>query len=253
MGSRSTATRLSAAAAGLALLAAPLAVAPAQAAPGDDQPAARAGAKTVKVMTRNLYLGTNIMRPINAVQSVPAEPANTYNFRLLDALANATDTARDIVDETQFPVRAKLLAAELAEEKPDLVGLQEVAMWRSGPMDSPLGPDLLVPNATTVDYDFLKILLREARAQGAKYKAVNVNWLSDVEAPAYEGSVMDQANMQDVRDVRLTMRDVILKRKGSGVKVLKSKKRIFDDMLQIDIAGKPMDFRRGYQWVDVRK
>ena len=59
--------------------------------------------------------------------------------------------------------------------------------------------------------------------------------------------------MKDARDVRLTMRDVILKRKGSGLKVLRSKQRVFDAGLSIPIAGKDMDFKRGYQWVDVRK
>jgi hypothetical protein len=52
----------------------------------------------------------------------------------LVALANATHVSRAIVDQTNFPVRSKLLAAEIAETSPDLVGLQEVALWRSGPL-----------------------------------------------------------------------------------------------------------------------
>jgi endonuclease/exonuclease/phosphatase family metal-dependent hydrolase len=81
---------------------------------------------------------------------------------------------------------------------------------------------------------------------------VSVNWLSDVEAPAYQGSIADPQNLQDPRDVRLTMRDVILKRVGSPVRILGAHEREYDAGLAIDIAGKSLDFTRGYQWVDAR-
>ena len=164
MRSRPLARLLTSATAALALLSLPLVGSPAGAA--DLPTAARAAKPAVKVMTRNLYLGANIMRPINAAQGVPAEPAETYPIRLVDALANATDTTRAIVDETDFATRARLLASELVEHRPDLVGLQEVAMWRSGPMDDPTGTDFLVPNATTVDVNFLKLLRQQLKAQG---------------------------------------------------------------------------------------
>jgi endonuclease/exonuclease/phosphatase family metal-dependent hydrolase len=208
-------------------------------------------APAVKVMTRNLYLGTDIMRPIVAVQGLPVDNDPVHQAALLDALAHATDTARDIVDATNFRVRGRLLAKEIATRKPDLVGLQEVALWRHGPFE--IG-NVGVPNATTVDYDFLKILQRKLRAQGMHYRAVSVNWLSDVEAPAYEGSLgVQPPTIQNARDVRLTMRDVILKRVGSPVKVLSHHERKYKNGLKVSIAGKDMNFTRGYQWVNAER
>jgi endonuclease/exonuclease/phosphatase family metal-dependent hydrolase len=240
--------------AALALLGLPMVTTPAGAAAGAPAGAGRSAAATgpsVTVMTRNLYLGADIMRPIRAVQQVPAEPATTHQIRLVDALANATDVTRDIVDQTDFGVRSRLLAQELATQRPDLVGLQEVALWRSGPMDRADSAELLVPNATDVDYDFLAMLRTELRALGVPYRVVSVNRLSDVEAPAYQGSLLIPPVTQ-ARDVRLTMRDVILKRKGSGMNVVRAKTRQFTAGLEIQIADKTLDFTRGYQWADVR-
>ncbi len=200
------------------------------------------GGAPVTVMTRNVYLGADIMRPIRAVQGLEDPLA------IVQTLGNATDATRDIVDGTDFGVRARLLARELARTRPDLVGLQEVALWRSGPLELDEAT-LLVPNATKVDYDFLALLRRALRARGVPYRPVSVNPLSDVEAPAFEGPLTAPV---DGRDVRLTMRDVILKRVGSPVRVVRARERTFRVGLALDIAGKAMDFTRGYQWVDVR-
>jgi endonuclease/exonuclease/phosphatase family metal-dependent hydrolase len=199
-------------------------------------------APAVTVMTRNVYLGADIMRPIAAVQGL-SDP-----LEIVQALGNATDATRDIVDATDFRVRARLLARELAGKRPDLVGLQEVALWRSGPLQLDEA-NLLVPNATEVDYDFLRMLRRELAARGVPYRPVSVNWLSDVEAPSFEGSL---AAPVDPRDVRLTMRDVILKRVGSRVRVVRHAERQYAAGLELPIAGRAMNFTRGYQWVDLR-
>ncbi len=272
--SRPAVARMLAAVAGLSLLAAPLAVTTAQAAPAAPDSKQVAAADTaravaakpkkknkkkpaVTVMTRNLYLGADIMRPIKAMQQVPPPSEECKDFchalKVLDAVAGATKDVYEIAAQTDFGTRAKLLAAELVAEKPDLVGLQEVAMYRTSPMDRDL-PAILIPNAETVQWDFLKMLIAEARAQGVKYKAVNVNTLSDVEAPAYDGTFTSQEDTAGAVDVRLTMRDVILMRQGSGLKILDSQERSFKDAMVIPpVAGKTFDFRRGYQWVDVKK
>ena len=85
-------------------------------------------ATTVTVMTRNVYLGGDINRPVVAARGKSAGEA-------LAALGQANEQLRAIVDQTDFRVRSRLLAAEIAAARPDLVGLQEVALWRKGPLE----------------------------------------------------------------------------------------------------------------------
>jgi endonuclease/exonuclease/phosphatase family metal-dependent hydrolase len=244
---RSSAGRAVAAGAAAALLVTPLALTTTALADSQTGAAtetqANAARPALRVMTRNLYLGTDIMRPINAIQGKQDAPV----LELLTALANATDTARSIVDATDFGTRSKLLAAEIADQHPDLVGLQEVALWRHGPLQL---TQAAVPNATEVDYDFLAMLRSELKALGVPYRPVSVNWLSDVEAPSFGGTLQAPTNP---RDVRLTMRDVILKRVGSDVKILDHHERTYDAGIDITIANQKLDFTRGYQWVNAER
>jgi endonuclease/exonuclease/phosphatase family metal-dependent hydrolase len=212
--------------------------------------------KPLTVMTRNLYLGADINRPVVAAKAAeapqPGDTPDTVRARVLVALANATHQTRAIVDATNFNVRAKLLAKELKKRKPDLVGLQEVALWRSGPLEISDQSKIAVPNATTVDYDFLDILLKALRKKGLHYKAVSVGDRADVEAPSFTGSPFNGTMSSDARDIRLTMRDVILKRAKNDVKVLDKGNALYSTNLTPTVAGKVMNFARGYQWVDVR-
>jgi hypothetical protein len=198
--------------------------------------------KPVTVMTRNVYLGADINRPVRA--ALAAQRAGLPPAQIVGALANATHETRAIVDQTGFPVRARLLARELARTQPALVGLQEVAWWRHGPLQL---DQVGVPNATETDYDFLEILLDALAAQGEDYVPVVIGERADVESPSFTGS-----GSADARDIRLTMRDVILLRAGSGLQVTASHDAIYDDNLDISVAGVTMNFDRGYQWVDVR-
>ena len=70
-------------------------------------------------MTRNLYLGADLTPAI-------AAPS-------LEALAAANGQILREVTANDFPTRAKGLAKEIRSERPDLVGLQEVALWRTAP------------------------------------------------------------------------------------------------------------------------
>jgi len=220
----------------LGLFAAPLRAAPAEA--RSDQ-----AGKPVTVMTRNIYLGADIQRPIAATAGLTGAAAFV-------ALGNANDVTRDIVDRTNFPRRSQLLADEIAGVKPDLIGLQEVALWRHGPLELPGSGSPGALNATTVDYDFLEILLRDLKAEGVPYKAVVVQQESDVEAPAFVGNPFTGTATQG-RDVRLTMRDVILLRASSNLRVLDSGSGQYDAKLVLTVAGLSTAFVRGFNWVDV--
>lgn len=203
--------------------------------------------KSVTVMTRNVYLGADINRPVVAALTAQAQDKTPQEILL--ALGNATHVTRDIVDKTDFRVRAKLLAREIDRTRPDLIGLQEVALWRHGPLQL---DQVAVLNATTVDYDYLQILLRALAARGEHYIPVSVGDRADVEAPSFTGSPFDGTIGADARDVRLTMRDVVLMRAHSGLRVLDRGGAVYTHNLAIDILGTSLNFDRGYQWVDVR-
>ena len=108
-----------------------------------------------------------------------------------------------------------------------------------------------VPNAQHVDYDFLAILLADLAAIGQPYVAVNVQEESDVEGPSFLGNPFT-GTATDTSDVRLTMRDVLLKRADDRVKVLASGGRQYAAKLPFNVAGKTFQFIRGYNWADVR-
>jgi endonuclease/exonuclease/phosphatase family metal-dependent hydrolase len=168
----------------------------------------------VRIMTRNLYLGADLSPAINA--------STTNEF--VDANGQIV---RD-VDTNNFPVRAKGLAQEILSKAPDLVGLQEVALWRKGPLndsapftcdgtpdeDSPFGCDF---TASTVRYDFLKDLLTRLNQDKQRYRVVISQKEFDFEAPTdYNGVAGDgdacPAQCDGEENDRLTMRDVILAR-----------------------------------------
>ena len=196
-------------------------------------------APTVTVMTRNVYLGADINRPIRAAQGRSGPDA-------LAALGRANDQVRATVDRTDFRIRSRLLAAEIAAARPDLVGLQEVALWRAGPLD--LGA-IGEPDATEVDYDFLALLLAALHDRQVRYDVVAVQEEADVEGPAFPDP--RQETGRTGRDVRLTLRDVILVRADAGVTVRERASGQFQAGLTVDLAGSPFAFVRGFVWADV--
>jgi endonuclease/exonuclease/phosphatase family metal-dependent hydrolase len=106
------------------------------------------------------------------------------------------------VTKTDFPTRAKALAKEIDKDDPVLVGLQEVAWWRSGTLGDPAA-------ATTNQFDFLNLLITELNARGLHYAAVSQQDEFEFESPA---SVCNTSGFPVLKDERLTMRDVILAR-----------------------------------------
>jgi hypothetical protein len=70
---------------------------------------------------------------------------------------------REVVDRTDFATRSKLLADEIASVRPNVLGLQEVALWRHGQLELDQAGRT---DATEVDYDFLAILLHASRGCG---------------------------------------------------------------------------------------
>lgn len=200
---------------------------------------AKRKAPEITVMSRNLYLGADLGPAVNAT-SIPAA---------IDAGGQILDD----VDASAFPVRAKLLAREVAKAKPDLLGLQEAALWRFQE-----DADFEATPATEVRYDFIKSLRAELKKLDAPYRVAVVQEEFDQELPAdRDGSdaTVDAGfpiSGAD-EDGRLTMRDAILVRKGSRVRVSGAKSRQFTAAFTVKLGG-VLEIRvpRGWTSVEAR-
>jgi endonuclease/exonuclease/phosphatase family metal-dependent hydrolase len=196
----------------------------------------------VNTMTRNLYLGADLAPAIGATS--------------LESFVAATGQILREVTANDFPTRAKGLAEEILAEKPDLVGLQEVALWRTGPPS--LAPVLSgVPTATTVRYDYLQLLLDQLNKGKTQYEVVVSQNEFDLEAPGDENGVAgDGPAAQGIPNAeingRLTMRDVILARRGAGVQTSNPQSGNFKTLLAVPILGKPLTIKRGWTATDAK-
>jgi endonuclease/exonuclease/phosphatase family metal-dependent hydrolase len=204
------------------------------------------------VMTRNLYLGADL---------TPALQANNIN--------QAIDAGGQIVNQvhaTKFPsVRAASLAAEIKKRKPDIVGLQEAAWWRTGPTNA--GASFTGPVATQTDPqggNFLDDLVNAINSGGKKagsakkkkgkvrYVIANVKTEFDFELPVNDdgnGSGLSGADHNE----RLTMRDAILVRKGAGIKFKNPTSGTYHTLLQEKVGGAvTVNVTRGWNAIDVK-
>src|SRR5262249_8829214 len=153
-------------------------------------------------------------------------------------------------------VRAALIASEIQKRKPDIVGLQEGALWRTGPYN--LGSVTGAPTATQIDPlggDFLNDLLNALnsgkRGKGKKAKARYTLAITknefDKELPVNQGSGGIGVCPAQCHDERLTMRDAILVRKKSGIKVSNATSGTYNSLLRVNIGGVlPVDVTRGW-------
>jgi hypothetical protein len=193
------------------------------------------------VMTRNLYLGADLTPAILAPTLPQFVAANGQILREVTA--------------NNFPVRAEGLADEILKAKPDLVGLQEVALWRTAPPS--LTPVVTgTPTATTVRYDYLAELLAELNRGPDRYEVVVVQNEFDLEAPADENGVAGDGPNPAIADAeingRLTMRDVILARTSGGVDTKNPQSANFKTNLVVPVAGVPITVKRGWTATDAR-
>lgn len=206
------------------------------------QPGDQGQGKVANVMTRNVYLGADLSPAIGAGTPEQLVTANGIIFR--QVLAN------------DFPLRAEGLADEILGAKPDLVGLQEVALWNTTPI-SPAG------KALTLDYlDLLLDELNEARGNRGngkpRYEVVVVQNEFGAEAPADVNGIKDDGpalpgfgNDGEVIG-KLTMRDVILARHGAGVQTWNEEGGNFEHLLELPIGGQTVPILRGWTATDVK-
>jgi endonuclease/exonuclease/phosphatase family metal-dependent hydrolase len=117
----------------------------------------------VTVMSRNLYLGSDLTQALNEAVKL-GTPGHQ------DSYADAVGQVMQNVNQSDFSKRAISLAQEIQNNRPDLVGLQEAALWRVQiPTDgTPLNANSA--RAVTVAYDFLQQLLDQLNAKAKTKK-----------------------------------------------------------------------------------
>ena len=216
--------------------------------PAGTAAAAKKGKGTkLTVMTRNLYLGADL---------TPALQANTVD--------QAVDAGGEIVNQvhaTKFPsVRAASIAAEIKKRKPDIIGLQEAAWWRTGPFNPNPGV-VTSPTVTTTDPlggDFLADLLKAVNSGKKKKGKKPLRYALAVSKNEFDAElpVNDDGNGNGLagadHNERLTMRDAILVRKGVGIKFKSPTSGTFNTLLRVQLAGFiNVDVTRGWTAVKV--
>ncbi|MGZ6126471.1 MAG: endonuclease/exonuclease/phosphatase family protein [Myxococcales bacterium] len=178
------------------------------------------GNKVIGVMSRNLYLGAELT-PVIQAQDFPHFVA-------------ATTSVWSMVRKNDFHARAQALAAEIAEKRPALIGLQEAYTWRTQvPADGMATP------AADIAYDYVPELIAALAARGLRYRAVASVELFDFEAPTLLGN-----------DARMTDHGAILARED--VHASNPRSGVFSTLLPVKVLGQTVLVKRGWVSVDVK-
>jgi len=189
---------------------------------------------SLTVMTWNLYLGA----PLESLFAIDSPLA----------LASEGATLWATVQQTNFDERAEAIADQIALKQPDLIGLQEAVLWRhQSPGDFAGG--IFFPNAETVVYDFLQILLDKLEIRGLHYDVLAV-----VEASDIEGLAFRPGSFTGTDDIRMTDRDVILARTDapeSRHEYFNVQAKNFHAKVTQQVIGVPVDILSGWASVDV--
>ena len=143
-------------------------------------------AESFSVLTRNVYLGAD------------TGPVFAVDFTDFPAILEASAAVWAEVQSTNFAERAVVLVDEIAEGRPHLIGLQEVARFIT--LDGAFAP--------TGSLDFLDILESEIAARGLSYTRIAVQENTSVTLPVAIGPLgLEFVNFTD-RDVVLARSDV---------------------------------------------
>jgi len=167
--------------------------------------AAATGSSTVKVMTQNVDQGTGEGYIVAALFGQTPLP-------------DAVDLTYTELKASHLKERASLIAGQIAAQKPDIVALQEVTLWRTGPDPQ---------HAFTHLYDQLAYILWDLLKSKVPYVVAVVNTVDDI---ALAGT--------NIGALRLTDRNVLLVRAEFRWPLLylsDMQSHIFGDVL--DIGG----------------
>jgi endonuclease/exonuclease/phosphatase family metal-dependent hydrolase len=183
--------------------------------------------RAISVMTYNMYPGTDFSGIFGSLTQA----------ELVTEVAEAfTD-----VQMGNVPERIDEIADQIGAGAPDLVGLQEVALWRYGYPQDPAP-------ATAVAFDFLQMLLERLETRGLHYAAIAIQTNLDAELTGVFSPT-------SALDIRYTDRVVILARTDLNTSELiieSTDAQQFAINLQVPILGMPITIPRGWTSADVK-
>lgn len=184
--------------------------------------------RELTVMTRNMYPGTDFGE-VFAAQTFP------------EVMAEVAEAFAE-VQASNVPERIAAIADQIEDSQPALVALQEVALWRTGPIGDPAP-------ANDVAFDYLQMLLDELGSRNLSYSAVAVQSNFDAEVPGLSATF--------AADVRYTDRVVTLMRTDLSVSQLKlegTQTAVFTTILSIPTTGPlgVITIPRGWTALDVK-
>lgn len=190
---------------------------------------------TIRVMGRNLYLGADVGVALDLLPDLPA----------------AAQFMWDQVAATDFDARVQLLAQEVADTQPHIIGLQEATTWacRPQPWRSPV----------TV-FDFTDQFLVAAAEAGVAYQVaaqgddVASNAGYEIPAIPFLTKVRDPATFQplfgtDDADCGFVIGDVLLVRGDVAPDVLAAGTSEYEHRYAVVPVVFTID--RGYAWADI--
>jgi endonuclease/exonuclease/phosphatase family metal-dependent hydrolase len=195
-------------------------------------------AVTMDVGIYNVYLGADL-NPLFGASSLP------------DLISRASAIYAE-VERTDFPQRAEAIAELVADDAPDVLGLNEVALWETAPwalVQTPSGPLPVPTGPYTPTFDFEQILLDALAAEGEPYTVVarNSNFTS--------ATIPIAIPISPTLAARFTDHDLILVRDDALKHLTVSNARSFnytdESSFSVNLLGLNVLVKRGWSTVDI--
>ena len=183
--------------------------------------------RTITVMTYNMYPGT--------------EFSDIFSSQSQAELVTEVAEAYTDVYAGNVPERIDEIADQISNASPDLVGLQEVALWRYGYPQDPAP-------ATAIAFDFLDMLLDSLDARGQHYFPIAIQTNLDAELTGVFGPT-------SALDIRYTDRVVILARADLSTSELfieSTEAHHFTTNLPVSVLGTEVIVYRGWTSADIK-
>jgi len=190
----------------------------------------------VTVMSRNLYLGADVGVALELIPDFPA----------------AAQFMWDQVKTTDFSKRVTKLAQESAENKPELIGIQEATTWYCKKN---------LWSSKVAVFDFLKEFIEATNRTGVSYVLANADGVTaynpgySIAAIPYLTKVKDPQLFPDIFGSEsaacgFTIGDAILVRKDLSADIVQVGNTEYD--ATYSIVPTIMTIYRGYTWVDFK-